>query len=317
MAEGKGTPAPKQEKEPDKRPSWWKRLWEWTEFGKKSGWNWLELLSALAIPVVLAVAGLYFEAQLDARQRSIENQRAQAERELAKQRAQDEALQAYLDQMGSLLLEEDLRNSEKGSEVRTLARARTVTVIQRLDSDRNGNVIRFLDEAGLIGKEESSIRLLAGADLRGAQLQGIVLYGADLNRAFLINADLSQADLSGADLSKAILSDANLSHAGLGGTNLSGASLAETNLSLADLSNADLRGAHLDYADLSGATLDGANLSGAYLYRADLSGADLSITNEKLEQQAFSLEGATMPDGQKYEEWLKSKGSGEENSGPS
>ncbi len=56
---------------------------------------------------------------------------------------------------------------------------------------------------------------------------------------------------------------------------------------------------------------------------ADLSGANLSealgITNEELEQQAESLEGATMPNGQKYEDWLKSKGRGEdgENSGPS
>jgi hypothetical protein len=31
------------------------------------------------------------------------------------------------------------------------------------------------------------------------------------------------------------------------------------------------------------------------------------ITNEELEQQAASLEGATMPNGQKYQDWLKSK----------
>ncbi len=47
---------------------------------------------------------------------------------------------------------------------------------------------------------------------------------------------------------------------------------------------------------------------------ADLRGANLSealgITNEELEQQAASLEGATMPNGQKYEDWLKSKGRG-------
>jgi len=52
---------------------------------------------------------------------------------------------------------------------------------------------------------------------------------------------------------------------------------------------------------------------------ANLNGANLSISNEELEQQAKSLEGATMPNDQKYEEWLKSKGSGEdgENSGAS
>jgi uncharacterized protein YjbI with pentapeptide repeats len=54
---------------------------------------------------------------------------------------------------------------------------------------------------------------------------------------------------------------------------------------------------------------------------ANLAGADLTdaiITEEQLAQCA-SLEGATMPNGQKYEDWLKSKGSGEdgENAGSS
>ena len=31
------------------------------------------------------------------------------------------------------------------------------------------------------------------------------------------------------------------------------------------------------------------------------------ITNEELEQQAKSLKGAIMPDGQKYEDWLKDR----------
>jgi len=42
-------------------------------FGKKSGWDWLDLFSALAIPIVLAAAGFLFQAQLDQRQRQIED----------------------------------------------------------------------------------------------------------------------------------------------------------------------------------------------------------------------------------------------------
>jgi hypothetical protein len=159
---------------PSKRGIRWPR---WTGFRGKTLWDFLQLL---IVPLMLVAIGLVFSLQQDARQQRVEDQRAEAERELAVQRAQDEALQAYLDQMSGLLLERDLRASEKGSEVRTLARARTVTVIQRLDSDRNGNVIRFLDEAGLTDKEQSSIRLLAGADLRGAHLEG-----ADLHKAAL------------------------------------------------------------------------------------------------------------------------------------
>jgi hypothetical protein len=94
----------------------------WTGFGDKTVWDWLQLLSALAIPVVLAAAGLWFTAQQDQRQQviegqrakqaqKIENQRAEAERDLAEQRARDEALQAYLTQMSTLLLEKNLRTS--------------------------------------------------------------------------------------------------------------------------------------------------------------------------------------------------------------
>jgi hypothetical protein len=37
----------------------------------------------------------------------------------------------------------------------------------------------------------------------------------------------------------------------------------------------------------------------------------MGVTNEELQQQASSPEGATMPDDQKYEEWVESKGRGQ------
>jgi hypothetical protein len=40
----------------NKNTPWWKQLWKWTGFGEKKLWDWLQLLSALAIPVVLAAA---------------------------------------------------------------------------------------------------------------------------------------------------------------------------------------------------------------------------------------------------------------------
>ena len=58
-------------------------------------------------------------------------------------------------------------------------------------------------------------------------------------------------------------------------------------------------------------SLNGADLSGAYLFSSALSGADLDgargVTNRELEQQASLLSRTTMPNGQKYEDWLKSK----------
>jgi len=79
-----------------------------------------------------------------------------------------------------------------------------------------------------------------------------------------------------------------------------------------------MKGAIFRKADLTGALLSGADLTNADLTGADLSEANLSgargISDEELEQQAKSLEGATMPNGQKYEEWLKSREEGDSGS---
>jgi hypothetical protein len=218
----------------------------WTGFQGKTVWD---LLQLLIVPLALAVIGLWFAAQQDARQQQIENQRAEAERKLVQQRAQDEALQAYLDQMSALLLEKDLRDSKKDSEVRILARARTLTVLRRLGPSSKGTVVQFLYEAGLI---------------KGAQPV-----------VSLLQADLSNADLRGATLSHA------------------------------NLFRADLRGAVLSYAHLNPADLSHADLSFAALSGADLSHAE-GWTKKQL-SAANSLEGATMPNGQKYEDWIKAR----------
>jgi hypothetical protein len=252
----------------------------WTAFQGKTVWDFLQLL---IVPLMLVAIGLVFSLQQDARQQRVEDQRSDAERELAEQRAQDEALQAYLDQMSELMLDRKLLEAEQGTPLYTLAQARTSTVILRLDAEHNESVTRFLSNSGLAQDNDASARLL----------REITLSHATLSHAYLINSDLRYADLSGADLSDANLLDADLSHAFLYKANLSGA------LSL------------LVGANLSRANLTKANLSGADLTNADLSGADLSsakgVTNKELEQQAGSLEGATMPNSQKYEDWLKSK----------
>jgi hypothetical protein len=55
-------------------------------------------------------------------------------------------------------------------------------------------------------------------------------------------------------------------------------------------------------ADLTNANLSDANLSGAFLGSANLSYAK-GVINEQLSAASY-LEGATMPTGQKYEDWL-------------
>src|ERR687898_2742046 len=97
-------------------------------------------------------------------------QRAKAEQELAEQRAQDEALQAYLDQMSQLMLDRKLLEAEQGTPLYTLAQARTSTLILRLDSEHNESVTRFLINSGLAVSSEASARLLREITLSHATL---------------------------------------------------------------------------------------------------------------------------------------------------
>jgi pentapeptide repeat protein len=235
-----------------------RKPWTLREVWGKPIWDWLDLL---IVPAALLLIGGVFTAVQNLQQQAYETERVAHEQLLADQRADGEALQAYLDQMNSLLLQHNLRTSGANSDTRKLARARTLTVLASIEPSLKGQVMQFLVEANLVQSEpgEESIIRLSGADLS--------------------DADLSGADLSGADLSCRV--------------------------------EATKYGTFVLCADLSGTDLINANLSGTKLSGADLSDADLSGALVSLEQleQAKSLEGATMPNGQKYEEWLKSKDS--------
>jgi Pentapeptide repeats (8 copies) len=258
--------------------------------------NWLELL---VVPLVLLGIGLLFQIQ----QNEVEERHLEAQQHIEEQRAQDEALQTYLEQIGQMLLDKDrpLRQSKEGDEVQLLARARTVTILRRLDSARNRDILQFLREARLVPSnkyeiQEHIVRLdnsnLSKADLKGANLDSFDLHGTDL---------------SGADLRDARLPWSYLPYAKLNGANLRGAYLRgdpDQSGDDADLSDANLSEADLSYDNLSSANLQGANLTDAVLRGTNLSNA--KVTSEQL-AEAKSLEGATMPNDQKYEDWLKDK----------
>jgi uncharacterized protein YjbI with pentapeptide repeats len=241
---------------------------------------------------------------------SIANLRQQ--RALEEKRSQEDAKRSYFEQMGNLLTEKCLIDTDR-EDIKQLAQAQTHTVLARLDGERKGVVIRFLQGAGLIN-EDNAIVSLFDSDLRGANLRDADLKSTNLSGADLSGANLSEANLSGANLSEANLSGANLSGVGVimsGG----GDPRQVTQRGGANLREAHLREAHLDEADLSFAHLRQADLRGAELTDADLKGADLkgaNVTQEQL-RQAASLDDATMPDGQMYEDWLKDKEGGGEN----
>lgn len=213
---------------------YWQR-WEWTGLigfednpDRRTVWDWLDLL---IIPLALGLGALWFNRQSRKSEQDLAQKERENDRDLAQDRAREQALQRYLDRMQELILDKGLGRSKEGEEIRQVSRARTLTVVRSLDSFRKGLLLRFLYEADLIGKEvreesgdsqkiEAIIKLytanLSSADLRGAvlnvaNLRGANLSGANLRVADLRGADLSSANLFHADLSRAILSGAKFS----------------------------------------------------------------------------------------------------------
>ena len=306
----------------------------------KTLWDWLQLLIIPVVLVIagyfinLTISRGEQEAtkQRAQSEREAAEKRAETEREIALDHQRETSLQEYIDKMSELFLHEDLLGSDPKKEVREIARIRTLTVLNRLDGQRKGSVLQFLKNAELINQGTPIINLfganLSGAYLSEAFLHGTRLYHVDLSGAnlrqahlsfippnlqydqeYIEGANLSYANLTGTDLSRADLEEvklrrANLTKANLSGADLERADLWSANLVEADLSRANLIGADLRYANLTGADLTNATLN-SYSHGANLKGANLKdvtgITVEQLEEQAESLQGATMPDGTKYD----------------
>jgi hypothetical protein len=248
--------------------------------GRLFGMGLLDLLKILAVPITIGAAVPLLNWLQKERELKVEQQRAQ-----------DEALQAYLDQMSQLITdkEQPLHRAPPSDSLRTVARARTLTVLELLDASRKPNVVRFLAESILI----QNVKGLPIISLRRASLRGADLIGANLEDTDLIGADLRSADLRMADLVRANMIRADLRSAKMGSADLAGADLSRAKLSQADLSQADLSQADLRDADLSGADLGGAYLNDANLRRA-------IVTQEQLER-AKSLEGTVLPNGSTHE----------------
>lgn len=279
---------------------------EWTGFGQtevagevqpaNTLWEWLGLL---IVPLMLAIGGFL----LNRWQVRREDQAQQAEKEraelAAKQRAQDEALRAYLDQMSNLMVDRKMREDPAGSDTHRLAQARTIAILLGLDEDRKRRPLKLIYELSLIPKDNPILDLsnagLDTADLSEITLRDACLKKADLRRAQLQGADLRGTDLTGADLRGADLTDANLSDTCLADANLlpydteNPAKLNAPNLS----NGADPR----RDVDLSNGHMIRTNLTGANLSNADLSGALLTgalVTREQL-SACKSLEHAVLP----------------------
>ena len=248
----------------------------------KTLWDWLGLLAALAVPVVVGFGVAWFTRTQQLRDQEHEKlqrerdqqfadqrakseqeaaeKRAQTEREIASDNQQEAALQAYIDKMSELLLKQNLGELRLESEESTaveqkpeatpeamkqeIMRIRTLTTLVRVDPRRKGSVLQFLYRTNLIRRDGRIVNLQ--------------------------EADLTYINLSGADLTYINLSGADLTGANLVGVNLVGADLSEAVLISADLSNANLSEVDLTEADLYLAKLTGAQVTLEQLGKAKI-----------------------------------------------
>ena len=219
--------------------------WPWTGFGHytkpdenfvpaKTLWDWLQLL---LIPSFLAIGAWL-----------IDGSRKRSERRLEADRQRQKTLDDYYTCLTELLLQGRLKCSDTNTEVRNIARTRTLAALRLLDPGRRAQLLQFVYEAGLINA--SPVINLNGADFTGALLDEATLAhaelrGVDFRGASLKNANLQHADLRGSDFSEAAFIRARLQNA----------KLVQARMTKANLTDADLRGADLDQVEFSGATL--------------------------------------------------------------
>jgi uncharacterized protein YjbI with pentapeptide repeats len=181
--------------------------WNWTGVSGKDLWDWWQLL---ILPVGLAVGGFLFNMKQSETSLKVSKQQHQTDLQIADDQQREAALEGYLDHISELLLEKNLVSPQARSDIREMARVRTLITLRRVDKYRKGVLLQFLHEAGLINKDNTIIDL----------------HWADLSEADLNGADLREANLSGANLSEASLSGANLSGANLSGAKVTAGQLA-------------------------------------------------------------------------------------------
>lgn len=277
----------------------------------KTLWDWLQLL---IVPLTLVViAYLINETQ----------QKRQLETEQNKKN--QDTLDTYFNRMTELLLKENLRISPIDSEVRSVARTLTLTALKHVDGKRKGQIVQFLYEAKLIYKgRDITVINLDHADLTEADLSNLRLGQASFPYCDFSKANLKGAWLKGANLAQSYFYQSNLEEAILDYAGLEYALFPEANLKKAHLWSASCEFTHFERANLNGVMLGSepslVKENGELLevsaklssdngdFAASFGDADLTdavVMNSQLKY--VLLNNATMPDGTKYEKWLKNQ----------
>jgi hypothetical protein len=213
----------------------------WTGLKDKTLWD----IYVFLLPIFIGLSTIIFQQEAK-----------KSDLFIAEDRARQETLSKYLDQMSELLINKGLRKSESDSEVFILAQARTTTALRSLDSQRQTLLIEFLRSSDLLAPKKR-VGLLQNSYLSDTNLSSTFLQDANLSKTYLTRVNLSKTDLKNTDLSDTSLKVANLSNANLENANLSSANLAWANLKDAE----NLTQKQLEQAKLCRTTLPNGEIS--------------------------------------------------------
>jgi len=272
----------------------WQRLfqpfsnfWHWTGIQEKKGWEVVQLLVGISIPIVLFVGGQYFTTQNNEKQQS-----------LADDKTKQDTLAKYLDQMADSL-QHGLLKANPGDDQFIVAQSRTVLALQSLDKKRQHLVIQFLQAAGL-NKVGEHTKPDQDGNIQLKKSDKVLLYQAQMSKAILANSDLSGGILIGVNLEQANLgcqpreSEKPGQCSDWSNADLSGADFFQSDLQGVKLSRASLDGADLQGVELSRASLDGADLSRAKLNIADLTDTNLSDYHMEGNVRMYTFNGTNL-----------------------
>ncbi|CAF3224383.1 unnamed protein product [Rotaria socialis] len=209
----------------------------------------------------------------------------QLERTLTNERYQKEVLDTYIKEIGKLL--EKNHGSLISNEVAaTLARAKTLNIFRKLDSQYNVHIIRFLYEAKQLTElhEHPSLDLstaeLHDMDFRDSAINKRILKRLSMTSIFLTNAtfigiemehvNFADTQFDTVNFSSAKLRHVNFSHARFDHANFSFTSLMNTTFSLSQLKNINFSSTRHEDVDFRFAALENIDFSSSQL-KNDLS----------------------------------------------
>lgn len=210
----------------------------------------LKLMSYLIIPLMLGIfTGVMtsYQQRQDRQLREedrvvVSDQRHYAENLAAKQ-YQQETFNSFLTEMREFLEESDGVLTTHPA-IASLARVKTLDMLNQLDPRRNSQIIRFLYEAGQLNELHSQRALdLTHAKLRDIDFSYILLNGVYFGGISFVGVHIFNATFVGLDLRHAKFSKTRLK-------------------------NIDFSFAKLDYADFSFAELENVNFTSSTLLHA-------------------------------------------------